>query len=134
MRARPLATPLLATALVLVGCGVGNDVRDVVGNSYVLQSRSGDTATYVSRDPVGATTSRIVNAVQPTARQADGGTEYLRYNDDIVSVSAAPGGSTVRVEDLNSRYRSGYFGFLGPGFSPGSPAGGSYSGGPGDVK
>ncbi len=132
MRARSLATPLLATALVLTGCGVGNGVRDFIQDTYVLQNRSGDTATYASGDPVGPTTSRIVGAVRPAARQADGGSEYLRYDDDIAIVSAAPGGSTVRVEDLDSRYRSGFFGFLGPGFRPGSPAGGS--GGPGDIK
>ncbi len=132
MRARSLATTLLAAALVLAGCGIGNDVRNVVEDTYVLQSRSGDTATYLSNDPVGSTTSRIVNAVNPAARQADGGSEYLRYDDDIVIVSAAPGGSTVRVEDLDSRYHNGFFAFLGPGFRPGSPAGGS--GGPGDVK
>ncbi|MGH3752773.1 MAG: DUF4247 domain-containing protein [Pseudonocardiaceae bacterium] len=134
MRARSLATPLLAAVLVLAGCGTDNGVRDFVGNTYPLQSRSGDTATYFSRDPVGLTTSRIVGAANPAARQADGGSEYLRYGDDIVSVSAAPGGSTVRVEDLDSRYRNGFFGFLGPGFRPGSPAAGSGSGGPGDVK
>ncbi|HVE62723.1 MAG TPA: DUF4247 domain-containing protein [Mycobacteriales bacterium] len=134
MRARSLATPLLATALVLTGCGGGNDVRNFVQDTYVLQNRSGDTATYLSNDPVGSTTARIVGAVNPAARQADGGSEYLRYNNDIVIVSAAPGGSTVRVEDLNSRYRSGFFGFLGPGFRPGSPAAGSSGGGPGGVK
>ncbi len=132
MRARSLATTVLAAALVLAGCGIGNDVRNFVEDTYVLQNRSGDTATYVSDDPVGPTTSRIVDAVNPAARQADGGSEYLRYDDDIVSVSAAPGGSTVRVEDLDSRYHNGFFAFLGPGFRPGSPAGGS--GGPGDVK
>ncbi|HKR51222.1 MAG TPA: DUF4247 domain-containing protein [Pseudonocardiaceae bacterium] len=133
MRARSLATTLLATALVLAGCGTGNDIRGFVGNTYALQNRNGDTATYFSKDPVGLTTSRIASAVKPAARKADGGSEYLRYDDDIAIVSAAPGGSTVRVEDLDSRYRSGFFGFLGPGFSPGSPAG-SGSGGPGDVK
>ncbi|MGH3919058.1 MAG: DUF4247 domain-containing protein [Pseudonocardiaceae bacterium] len=134
MRARSLATTLLATALVLTGCGIGNDVRNFVEDTYRLQSRSGDTATYGSNDPVGTTTSRIVGAVNPAVRQADGGSEYLRYDDDIVIVSPAPSGSTVRVEDLDSRYRGGFFGFLGPGFRPGSPAAGSGSGGPGDVK
>ena len=133
MRARSPVITLLAAALVIAGCGIGNDVRDVVADNYVLQSRSGDTATYFSKDPVGPTTSRIVDAVNPAARQADGGSEYLRYDDDIVSVSAAPGGSTVLVEDLDGRYRSGFFGFLGPGFRPGSPAAESV-GGPGDVK
>ncbi len=132
MRARSLATILLAAVLVLAGCGFGNDVRDFINNTYALQSSNGDTAIYRSNDPVGTTTSTIINAVNPAARQADGGSEYLRYDDDIVIVSAAVGGSTVRVEDLDDRYRGGFFAFLGPGFRPGSPAG--FGGGPGDVK
>jgi len=130
---RSLAWTLLAAVLVLAGCGSGNDVRNFLGNTYALQSRTGDIATYASAAPVGITTSRIVNAVRPATRAADGGSEYLRYDDDIAIVSPAPGGgSTVRVEDLDGRYRNGFFGFLGPGFRPGSPAGGS--GGPGDIK
>ncbi|MDQ3763806.1 MAG: DUF4247 domain-containing protein [Actinomycetota bacterium] len=132
MRARPLATTLLAAVLVLAGCGIGYDVRDFIEDTYVLQSRSGDTAIYGSNDPVGTTTSTIVNAVNPAARAADGGSEYLRYDDDIVIVSPALGGSTVRVEDLDDRFSNGFFAFLGPGFRPGSPVGGS--GGPGDLK
>lgn len=133
MRARSVATALVAAALVLAGCGFGNDVRDFINNTYVLQSSNDDTAVYASDAPVGPTTSTIVNAVNPAARQSDGSAEYLRYDDDIVIVSAAPGGSTVRVEDLDSRYRGGFFAFLGPGFRPGAPGTG-FGGGPGDVK
>ncbi len=136
VRGRSLVTTLLAAALVLAGCGIGSNVRNVIKDTYALQSRSGDIATYGSRDPVGLTTSRIVGAVAPATRKSDGGSEYLRYNDDIVVVSPAPGGSTVRVEDLDGRYRNGFFAFLGPGFRPGSPAGGfgGGSGGPGGIK
>ena len=133
MRARSVATTLVAAVLVLGGCGFDNDVRDFINNTYVLQSSNGDTAVYASDDPVGPTTSTIVNAVNPAARQADGGSEYLRYDDDIVIVSPAVGGSTVRVEDLDGRFRGGFFAFLGAGFRPGAPGTG-FGGGPGDVK
>lgn len=133
MRARSVATALIATALVLAGCGFDNDVRDFIDNTYALQNRFGDTAIYASDDPVGPTTSTIINAVNPAARAADGGSEYLRYDDDIVIVSAALGGSTIRVEDLDDRYRGGFFAFLGAGFRPGAPGTG-FGGGPGDVK
>lgn len=133
MRARSVATALVAAALVLAGCGFGNDVRDFINNTYVLQSSNDDTAVYASDDPVGPTTSTIVNAVNPAARQSDGSAEYLRYDDDIVIVSAALGGSTVRVEDLDGRYRGGFFAFLGPGFRPGAPGTG-FGGGPGGIK
>ncbi|OZM76683.1 hypothetical protein CFP66_39960 [Pseudonocardia sp. MH-G8] len=131
---RALAALLAAGALLLGGCGVGNDVRNHLDDTYQLQNRSGDSATYTATSPVGTTVAAIAAAAQPAARQADGGAEYLRYDDDIVIVSAAPAGSTVHVEDLDDRYRGGFFAYLGPGFNPGSPAGGAISGGPGDSK
>jgi uncharacterized protein DUF4247 len=131
---RSWATVLAVTALLLVGCGVDDQVRGFLEDAYVLQNTSGDSATYAANTPVGATTAAIVGAVPPAARRADGGAEYLRYDDDIVIVSSAPTGSAIQVEDLDDRYRSGHYRYLGPGFDPGSPAGGYISGGPGDVK
>jgi hypothetical protein len=128
---------VLVTALVLVsGCGGGGDVRDFLEDTYQLTNADadGDVATYASPDPVGTTTAAIADAVPPAERQADGGNEYLRYNDDIVIVSASADGSTVQIEDLDRRYRGGFFAFLGTGFRPGSPAGAGGDGGPGDGK
>jgi hypothetical protein len=130
---RPLLAVVVAAVLALGGCGFGNDIDDYLDDNYQLQNRNGDNATYSATTPVGATTAAIVGAIPPAARQADGGSEYLRYDDDIVIVSAAPSGSTIHLEDIDERYRSGFFVFLGPGFNPGSPAG-AVSGGPGDAK
>ncbi|MFE4499280.1 DUF4247 domain-containing protein [Rhodococcus sp. NPDC056743] len=118
---------------VLSSCG--NAVKDFIADNYSKSSQTGDVAVYSSKDPVGTTVSRIVDAEEPAARSADGGNEYLRYDDDIVTVSAAAGGSTIKVEDINGTYRSGGYAYLGPGFNPGSPAGGgSGSGGSGSAK
>ncbi|MGY1717465.1 DUF4247 domain-containing protein [Blastococcus sp. SYSU DS0552] len=125
---------LLAAAVLLAGCGTGTRIRDHLESTYERTEIIGDAAVYASPDPVGTTTAAIADAVPPAERQADGGNEYLRYDDDIVIVSAATAGSTVRVEDLDGRYRSGFFAFLGPGFRPGSPAGTGGGGGPGDAK
>ncbi|QDQ97332.1 DUF4247 domain-containing protein [Tomitella fengzijianii] len=73
----------------------------------------------------------------PQARQADRGTEYLRYDDDIVTVGPLGGEPcVVHVEGLNAGYRGGAFVFLGPGFFPGAPSGGAggSGGGPGGTK
>ena len=129
-----IAALLLATVVLVAGCGSGTRVRDFLENTYRLTDSDGDTSVYASPDPVGTTTAAIADAVTPAERQADGGNEYLRYDDDIVIVTAAASGSTVRVEDLDGRYRSGFFAFLGPGFRPGSPAGSGGGGGPGDGK
>ena len=126
---------VVLAAVLLAACSSGNDVRRFLDDTYRLERTDGDTQTFSSGEPVGTTVTRIVRHEEPAARQADGGSEYLRYDDDIVVVSAAPGGSTIRVEDLDDGYRGGAFIFLGPGFTPGSPAGGAGGGGgPGDVK
>ncbi|WP_448627983.1 DUF4247 domain-containing protein [Geodermatophilus sp. URMC 64] len=134
MRARRWVGALAVALLLLAGCGSGSRVRSFLDDTYGNATGSGDTRTYRSTDPVGTVTARIADGVRPAARAADGGNEYLRYDDDIVTVSPAANGSTIRVEDLDRRYRSGFFAFLGPGFRPGSPAGGASDGGPGDAK
>lgn len=128
-----LACVLLVCAL-LGGCGLGSDVRDVIEDRYPMQQRTGDTVVYTSNEPVSSTVAAITGAVRPSARSADRGAEYLRYDDDIVIVSPAPAGSTIGVEDLDGRYRGGAFVFLGPGFRPGSPAAGGFGSGPGGTK
>ncbi|MFZ2530323.1 MAG: DUF4247 domain-containing protein [Rhodococcus sp. (in: high G+C Gram-positive bacteria)] len=122
-------------AAVLFAAGCGAPVRDWLSDTYELRDRTGGVTTYYSPDPVGTTVSRIVDEREPAARSADGGREYLRYDDDIVTVgSAAGGGSAVTVEDIGGRYSSGGYAYLGPGFTPGSPAAGNISGGSGGAK
>jgi hypothetical protein len=131
---RQWAAALAVALLLLSGCAGGSSVRNFLDDTFGGATGSGDTRTYTSADPVGTVTARIAGAVRPASRAADGGNEYLRYDDDIVTVSPAAGGSTIRVEDLDGRYRSGFYSYLGPGFNPGSPAGGASDGGPGDAK
>lgn len=132
MKRAGIVTTLVTATVLLAGCG-GN-VRDHIGDKFEHRDTTGGIATYYSRDPVGTTVNRIIEDDQPAARKADGNNEYLRYDDDIVTVGpAAGGGSTVSVEDLG-RYNGGHFAYLGPGFSPGSPAAGNTSGGSGSAK
>jgi hypothetical protein len=107
---------------VLTGCGVGSSVRGFLDDTFDEQSESGDTSTYLAAAPVAAAAAQITGAVPPAARASDGDTEYLRYDEDIVVVGPASTGSTVRVEDLDGAYRDGTYAYLGPGFTPGSPA------------
>ncbi|HET8994774.1 MULTISPECIES: DUF4247 domain-containing protein [unclassified Rhodococcus (in: high G+C Gram-positive bacteria)] len=132
---RRMAAGFALVVAVLATAGCGSQVHDYIADTYEHRGRSGDVDTYYSPDPVGTTVSDIVANDDPAARKADGGNEYLRYNDDIVTVGAASGGgSTITVEDLDGRYSSGGFVFLGPGFTPGSPAAGNTSGGSGSAK
>lgn len=133
---RAAAVGALAAIVLLFTSACGNAVDDYIGDNYELQNSQGDVKTYHSNDPVGTTAAAIAAAEPPAAREANGGSEYLRYDDNIVIVSAASGGgSTVRVEDIDGRYRGGAFIFLGPGFNPHSPAGAAPgSGGSGSAK
>lgn len=135
MKARAGVAVAVAVAL-LTACSGQSDIRKFIADTYEQRSSTRDTATFASTDPVGTTTARIVQRKEPAARQADGGAEYLRYDDDIVIVSPDPAGSSIRVEDLGGGYSGGAFVFLGPGFNPGSPSGGvrGGGGGPGGVK
>ncbi|KQS63589.1 DUF4247 domain-containing protein [Modestobacter sp. Leaf380] len=133
MTARRLVPAVLAALLLLTGCGQGSPT-DFIRDTYTSTGSDGDGESFSSPDPVGTTTGDIAAAAEPAARQSDGGAEYLRYDDDIVIVTAASSGSTVRVEDVDGRYSSGYYAFLGSGFRPGSPASGGGDGGPGDGK
>lgn len=119
---RALAALGAALALSgLAGCGAGSSVRGYLDDTFTEQSESGDTTTYLATAPVPATAQQITAAVEPIARASDAGSEYLRYDDDIVVVSGAGAASAVRVEDLEGPYRDGAYAYLGPGFTPGSP-------------
>lgn len=132
-RAVAVAVAALVAMLVVAGCG--SSVRNHISDHYEFHDRRNGVETYHSPDPVGRTVAAIVARDRPVARAADGGFEYLRYNDDIVAVSAAPrGGSIITVEDLQDRYSSGGYSHLGPGFRPASPAAGYSSGGSGSAK
>lgn len=103
----------------------GGDIRSHIAETYPRDSRAtGDL--YVCEDLPANVVADLVAYLEPEAQATDRGATYLRYEDDIVIVG--PEGvfpCTVRVEDLGARYSSGGFLFLGTGFFPGSPAGGS---------
>ncbi|MDN5932217.1 MAG: DUF4247 domain-containing protein [Pseudonocardia sp.] len=119
---RRYAAGLAVALALLAGCGAGSDVRGFLADAFDEQSESGDSSTYLAAAPVPAATSQITSAVPPAAQASDAGSQYLRYDDDIVVVSPGSGGAAVRVEDLDGPYSDGAYAYLGPGFTPGSPA------------
>ncbi len=135
-----LSAALGALGVVLLIAGIAlqsKDVRGHVRDTYRQYSADGSNGRYECSGSPKSVADDIAAYDAPEARASDRGTEYLRYNDDIVTVG--PEGQypcSIRVEDTNARYSGGGFIFLGPGFFPGSPAGGSggSSGGPGGTK
>jgi hypothetical protein len=129
----------LAGGLAVAGCiflfwGIslmGQGIRSHLDDTYRQYSTDADGARYECDGSPDRVANDIAEFSEPEAHARDLGTEYLRYEDDIVTVG--PDGTrpcSIRVEDIDARYSSGGFIFLGPGFTPGSPAGGT-GGGPG---
>ncbi len=113
------------------------DIRSYIASHYREYSRDADGTRYLCEGSPAKVANTLAGYQSPAARASNAGTQYLRYDDAIVSVGPdGPHPCSVRVEDLGAGYSHGSFIFLGPGFYPGSPAGGAggSSGGPGGTK
>jgi hypothetical protein len=113
------------------------NIRSFVAAHYHEYSHDAGGTRYLCTGSPTQVANTLVGYQQPAARASSAGTEYLRYDDAIVSVG--PDGAhpcSVRVEDLAAGYSHGAFIFLGPGFYPGAPSGGAGGspGGPGGTK
>jgi hypothetical protein len=124
-----LAFGLAISGFVCLFWGIslmGKDVRSHLAGNYREYSRDGDGARYACDGSPQLVATELAQVYEPEAQARDRDTEYLRYEDDIVTVG--PDGArecSIRVEDTDARYSGGGFIFLGPGFTPGSPSGGS---------
>ncbi len=135
-----LSGMLVALGAVLLFAGMAmlsKDIRGHVSENYRQYSADGGDGRYECAGSPAAVADDLAGYDEPESRATDRGSEYLRYPDDIVIVGPEGGyPCSIRVEDINSRYSGGGFIFLGPGFTPGSPAGGAGGspGGPGGTK
>lgn len=126
-------------AVAAVGCLVGStmvgpDLAGYLDDNYTSNGAGHYTCSGAPDDVA----DDIAEDQPPEARTTDDktNTEYLRYDDNIVSVSKSGSQCDVRLETLDDGYYQGHYTYLGPGFYPGSPAGsaGGDSGGPDGVK
>lgn len=102
------------------------NIRDHLHKNYRQYATDADGARYECKGSPKSVADDIAGYARPEARASNSGNEYLRYSDDIVIVG--PDGNypcSIRSEDVNAGYSHGSFVYLGPGFSPGSPAGSS---------
>jgi hypothetical protein len=128
-----LISGVLALAAMLclaLGANATPNIRSYVDENYQRYSTAAGATRYECSGPPARVADDLAAVREPQARASDRGTEYLRYDDDIIAIG--PDGNrpcTIRVEDIRSGgYSGGAFIFLGPGFFPGSPAGGSGGG------
>ncbi len=113
------------------------NIRSYIASHYHEYSHDAGGTRYLCTGSPAQTANVLIGYQNPAAHASNGGTEYMRYDDAIVSVGAdGTHPCSIRVEDLAAGYSHGAFIFLGPGFNPGSPSGGSggSTGGPGGTK
>jgi hypothetical protein len=135
-----LAIGLAASSIASLVFGISlqhKDIRSYLAAHYQEYSRDAGGTRYLCTGSPSQVADTLNGYQSPAARANNAGTQYLRYDDAIVSVG--PDGThpcSIRVEDLAAGYSHGAFIFLGPGFYPGSPARGSggSTGGPGGTK
>ena len=135
-----LAFGLVAASFVSLISGtvlLHKEIRSYLAAHYQEYSHDAGGTRYLCTGPPTQVANTLVGYQRPAARASSAGTEYLRYDDAIVSVGPdGPHPCSVRVEDLAAGYSHGAFIFLGPGFYPGAPSGGAGGspGGPGGTK
>jgi Domain of unknown function (DUF4247) len=135
-----IAAVLAITSFTTLIFGISlqhRDIRSFIASQYREYAHDADGTRYLCTGSPTQVADTLTGYQQPAARASSAGTQYLRYDDAIVSVGPdGPHPCSVRVEDLAAGYSHGAFIFLGPGFYPGSPARGSggSTGGPGGAK
>jgi hypothetical protein len=135
-----LAIGLAITSVVSLVFGISmqhKDIRSYIASHYQEYSRDAGGTRYLCMGSPTQVADTLTGYQSPAARANNAGTQYLRYDDAIVSVGAdGTHPCSIRVEDLAAGYSHGSFIFLGPGFYPGSPSRGSggSTGGPGGTK
>ena len=135
-----IAVVLALTSFTSLFFGISlqrKDIRSYIASHYREYSHDADGTRYLCEGSPAKVANTLAGYQSPAARASNAGSQYLRYDDAIVSVG--PDGQhpcSVRVEGLGGGYSHGAFMFLGPGFYPGAPSSGTggSSGGPGGTK
>ena len=99
-----MALVLAATSFTSLIFGITlqhKDIRSFIASHYHEYSRDADGARYLCEGSPAKVADTLAGYQSPAARASSAGTQYLRYDDAIVSVG--PDGQhpcSVRVEDL----------------------------------
>ena len=135
-----VAIVLAATSVASLVFGISlqnKNIRSFIASHYHEYSHDAGGTRYVCTGSPTQVADTLAGYQRPAARAYNAGTQYLRYDDAIVSVGQdGTHPCSIRVEDLAAGYSHGAFIFLGPGFYPGAPSSGSGGspGGPGGTK
>ncbi len=121
-----LALGLAASSILSLVLGISlqhKDIRSYIASHYQEYARDAGGTRYQCTGSPTQVADTLTGYQSPAARASNGGTQYLRYDDAMVSVGVdGTHPCSIRVEDLAAGYSHGSFIFLGPGFYPGSPS------------
>lgn len=102
---RRTSVMFLAT-VALTACSGGSDSGNDVPAGWIRNEYGGSGAGYVDRsDTTSAVADEIHGHTSARDRTSDGGMVFLRYRDDIVSVTPHQNGSRIEIDDYDSGYR-----------------------------
>ena len=142
-------TTLIALALsgagllgLVLTLAIGREsVREHLASTYrplgpeAVQNGSERSRAYASDEPVTETSEAIADAVKPADERTTPAGHFLRYDDDIVTVTPeGDGGSRIQIDDEQTGYRHGFVYLGGWWGSYSGPAEGFRGGGPGGGK
>jgi hypothetical protein len=132
---------ILSAGVAAVGLGVAvivlataGSVRGWVDGRYDRVSGSGNSAVYASGAPPLRVADEISRKWKPFDRVNTASGTYLRYDDAIIGIVAAAGGSRIYVDPEREGYQR-WYGVLGPRWGTAAGAGERWrGGGPGEGK
>lgn len=138
---RPRRHLLAAAGLVVAGLvaggavlGAAGSVEDWIAGRYTRVSGGGSSAVYSSTSTPLAVADEIAGRWAPFDRAVTPNATYLRYDNLIVAVLAAQGGSRIYLDPEREGYRR-WYGALGSRWGIATGAGERWrGGGPGEGK
>ena len=97
------AVAAVLAAVLLTACSSGGD--DGVPRGWISDTYTADGADWLDPESNPIVVADAIHGHRESLDRASGDSmEFLRYGDDLVTVSPAGGGSRIAIED----YRNGY--------------------------
>lgn len=127
MKRGGIALIIIGTLLIVAGAFAGaKSVEGTIDDRYERTGGPAGATTWSCGDDDPIKVGReLRERLRPQAYQEHEGAAYLRTSRRIVIVERGADGCRITAETHDRRYSHGGFIFLGPGFGPSSPAGGS---------
>ncbi|MFE2049671.1 DUF4247 domain-containing protein [Streptomyces sp. NPDC059459] len=104
--ARLVRGAVAATLVALLLSACSSDGDDGVPRSWIRDTYTVSGSRWIDKD---TSPSRVSDAIHKHRKALDrssgGGKRFLRYGDDMVTVSPYRGGSLIEIEDYRNGYR-----------------------------